>query len=144
MPVPRSSGPAPQITATRCHWFRNHIPPALARGTGEDHGVDAPPDEASVPRLTEHPAVVSDDPAPQEGHHRPARDLPALPRAVVGDVEVLPRERLADPGVDEDEVGVAPRRDHALLRVEPEDPRGVGGGHGGEALERHTALDHAL
>src|SRR5207249_6757441 len=58
-------------------------------------------------------------------------------------VKVLARERLPDRRIDDDEVGVAPGRDHALLGVEPEDPRGVRGGHLGEALERHPEIGRA-
>src|SRR5437016_12744947 len=59
-------------------------------------------------------------------------------------MKVLARERLPDRRIDDDEVGVAPGRDDALLGVEPEDPRGVRGRHLGEALKRHPALHHAL
>ena len=60
---------------------------------------------------------------------------------VVAHVEVVARERLVDGGIDQHEVGVAARRDDTLPRMEPEDPRGVRRGDGGEALERHPALD---
>jgi len=70
--------------------------------------------------------------------------LPALPRAVVGHVEVVARERLLERRVEQDEVGVAARREHALRGIQAEDARGVGRGDRGEALERHAALDDAL
>src|SRR5207245_781022 len=88
--------------------------------------------------------LVLDSPAAENRGDGPTLDRPALPEAVVAHVKVLARERLPDRRIDDDAVGVAPGRDDALLRVEPEDPRRVRGRHLGEALERHPALHHAL
>src|SRR5207244_5437492 len=89
-------------------------------------------------------AVTHDNLAAQYREHRPARDGPALPRAVVGHVEVVLDERLAHAGIDEYEVGVAAGRDDALLGIEPEDPGRIGSRDVRRALERHAALDDAL
>src|SRR5262249_14902987 len=115
-----------------------------AGGAAQDHGVDAPGDELAVPDRAEEPSAVGDRLAPKNRGDGPARDRPALPRAVVAHVEVVLGERLPDRRVEQDEVRVAARGDDTLPRVEPEDPRGVRRGDGGEALERHAALDDAL
>src|SRR6266403_258746 len=70
-------------------------------------------------------AVIRDHLAAQDGDDGPAHHRPAFPRAVVRDVEVFLGERLPDRGVDQREVRVAARRDHALARVEAEDLRGI-------------------
>src|SRR5216683_108056 len=64
--------------------------------------------------------------APQDGHHGPPAYLPSLPRAVVANVEILTREGLVDGGIDERDVGVAPRGDHTFARVEPQNSCGIG------------------
>src|SRR5437870_11231348 len=117
---------------------------ASARRPSQHLGRDSSPDELPVARVAGEPAVLDDDPTAEDRGDGPALDRPALPGAVVAHMKVLARERLPDRRIDDDEVGVAPGRDDALLGVEPEDPRGVRGGHLGEALERHPALHHAL
>src|SRR5439155_17708670 len=72
--------------------------------------------------------------------HGPALDRPALPRAVVADVKILPGERLLDRPIDDRDVRVAAGGDDTLPRVESEDPGGVRGGDVGETLERHPPL----
>src|SRR5580765_5407043 len=119
--------------------------PPSADGATQDRGLDASPrEEPAIAPGPEQLAVVGDDLAAQQGHHRPAGYRPPLPRAVVAHVEVLAPERLFDGRVDHAEVGVAARRDDALLRVHAEDLRGIGRGDVGEAAARHAALDHAL
>src|SRR5499433_3500824 len=89
-------------------------------------------------------AALGDHPPAQDGDRGPAGDLPAFPRAVVGHVEVVLGQRLANGGVHDGEVRVAAGGDDALARVGAEDRGGVGGGDVGEALEAHPALAHAL
>src|SRR5262245_33242005 len=83
-------------------------PPSADRAL-EDGGVDPPGQAAPGARATQEPAALHDQRPPQHGHHRPTRDLPALPRAIVGDVEIVASERLLDARIDEGQVGVAPR-----------------------------------
>src|SRR5215467_10992857 len=89
-------------------------------------------------------AALGDHPPAQNGGRGPAGDLPAFPRAVVGHVEVVLGQRLANGGVHDGEVRVAAGGDDALARVEAEDLGGVGGGDVGEALQAHPALAHAF
>src|SRR5438445_12703882 len=88
--------------------------------------------------------MLDDDAAAEDRGHGPALDRPALPGAVVAHVKILARERLSNRRIDEDEVRVAPGRDDALLRIEPENPRRVRGRHVAEALARHPALHDAF
>lgn len=63
-----------------------------AGGAAENGRVDLPREEVAVALVADELAVLGDDLASQQRHHRPARDLPPLPWAVVGHVEVLARE----------------------------------------------------
>src|SRR5439155_20017 len=53
-------------------------------------------------------------------------------------------QRLRHPRVDEDEIRVAAGRDHALLRIQAQDARGVGRGDGGEPRQQHVSLHDEL
>ena len=107
----------------------------------EDVGVELARDEPAEARLGVQPAVLDDDAAAQDRRRRPARDRPALPRAVVAVVvQVVHRDRALDVRIPEDEVGVAARRDHALARVEPGDARRVRREDLDEAPQREAAL----
>src|SRR5262249_24922860 len=101
-------------------------------------------DQAAVRRIAEELAVLDDHLATQNRRDRPPVDVPALPHAVVGRVEITEAQALADTRVDHGDVGVAPRRDRTLLRIHAEDRRRIRRGDGDEALERHPALDDAL
>ena len=96
-------------------------------------------------RVGVQPAVLHDDAAAQDRCRRPARDVPALPRAVVAVVmQVVHRDRALDVRIPEDEVGVAARRDHALARVQAGDPRGVRCEDLHEPLQREPTADNPL
>src|SRR5438128_8170772 len=116
----------------------------LARGPPQDLGRDPAADQPPVERVADEAAMLDDDAAAEDRGHGPALDRPALPGAVVAHVKILARERLSNRRIDEDEVRVAPGRDDALLRIEPENPRRVRGRHVGEPLERHPALHDAF
>src|SRR5437016_4494856 len=115
-----------------------------AEGALQDLLADLSGQKSAVRGAAEKLAVIGYHLAPQDGDDGPARHLPAFPRAVVRDVEVVLGKRLLDRGVDQREVRVAARRDHAFPRVEAKDLRGVGRRDVGEALERHATLSHAL
>src|SRR4029453_6664536 len=100
--------------------------------------------QLAVAPVTDQASIFHDDATTENRRYRPALDRPALPGAVVAHVEVLLRERLLDARIDDRDVRVAPGSDDTLARVETQDPRGVRGGHLGEALERHPAFDDAL
>src|SRR5439155_12548113 len=114
-----STGVAPSCV------FRNQslTPEGSADGPAENGGIDLALKQAAVGGAAQELAALGDDLAAQERHHRPARDRPPFPGAVVAHVEVLAGERPLHAGVDQDEVGVAAGGDHALLRIEAEDPR---------------------
>jgi len=69
---------------------------------------------AAVARLAEQLPILDHHLAAQDHDRRPAVDFPAVPRAVVGAVEVLGAERMPDGGIEHDDVGVAARGEHAL------------------------------
>src|SRR2546428_8243139 len=116
---------------------------ASARRPSQYLGRDPSPDELPVARVAGEPAVLDDDPTAEDRGDGPALDRPALPGAVVAHMKVLARERLPDRRIDDDEGGVAPGRDDALLGVEPEDPRGVRGGALPEQPGRQPGPSHA-
>src|SRR5215470_1097272 len=93
---------------------RSRWRPVLADGPFAHGHVDLSRQPAAIGGTAEQPAPLGDDPAAQDRRGRPARHPPAFPRAVVADVEVLPRESLVHRGIDEDEVGVTAGGDGAL------------------------------
>src|SRR5262249_31469211 len=115
-----------------------------ADGTLQHLRFELAEQELAVRRGAHELAALGDDPPAQDGDRGPAGDLPAFPRAVVGHMEVVLGQRLADGGIHDGEVRVAAGSDDALARVEAEDLGGVGGRDVGEALEAHPALAHAL
>src|SRR4030095_15606155 len=93
----------------------------LAGRTTEHGRIDAPGHPLPVARAAEETPPLRDDLPAQQGHDGPAGDRPPFPGAVVRHVEVVLGERLADRRIDEHQVGVAARRDHALLWIEAPD-----------------------
>src|SRR6266511_1611210 len=81
--------------------------PGLAGGAAQDPRVDLAREELAIGGAAEQLAVIGDDAPAENGDDGPARDLPAFPGAVVGDVEIVLRERLPDARVDDCEIGVA-------------------------------------
>src|SRR5215468_8959927 len=118
---------------------------ALSAGRALDHApLDLAGGQPAVARASEELAALGHDLPAEQRHHGPARYRPALPWAVVAHMEILAGQRLPEGGVDEGDVRVAARRDHAVLRVEPEDPGRVGGGDLRKPGKGHAPLDHAL
>src|SRR5215470_350722 len=115
-----------------------------ADGTLQHLRIELAEQELAVRRGAHKLAALGDHPPAQNGDRGPAGDLPAFPRAVVGHVEVVLGQRLANGRIHDGEVRVAAGGDDALARVEAEDLGGVGGGDVGEALQAHPALAHAF
>src|SRR5262245_52674018 len=99
---------------------------------------------AAVARAAEERAAVDRDGAAEQDDLGPAVHLPAVPRAVVGSVQVARPEGPPHGGVEHDEVRVAAHGDGAFLRIQAEDLRGVARRHLDEALEGHAPPGHAL
>src|SRR6266545_7836097 len=85
-----------------------------ADGALEQRPVDLAGSETAIARAPQQAAAVGDDLAAEDRGPRQAGHLPALPGAVIAHVEVLARQRLVDPGVDEHEVGVTAGSDRDL------------------------------
>src|SRR5215831_20601338 len=101
--------------------------------------------EVLAPTLASEEAAVLDGYlAAQNRHHGPGEDVVALPRRVVGLVQVLRAHLAATGGVENRDIGIAARRDGTLARVEPHDLRRVAGYQIDEAGERVAAPDHHL
>ena len=70
--------------------------------------------------------MVDDDFAAQDRHHRIPLATKSFPDAVVGiSVEIVQGQGFVQIGIDEHEIRVTARGNHALLRVQPEDFCGI-------------------
>src|SRR5580765_2838734 len=104
------------LTALRFAEARAGSPASLARrsyGRPPQHVArDPPPEPATGVGLPDEGAVVDDDLAAQDRHHRVALALEAVPDAVVGvGVQLGEADRLPQGGIDQDQVRVAARLD---------------------------------
>src|SRR6185436_17974240 len=100
---------------------------------------------AAVALRADDLVVVHHGDAAHDGAHRPALQLPAVVKAVVGiGLELLPLHLAHLVQVDEREIGVSADRDAALGRTEVEDARRAGGDDVADALERQASLVIAL
>src|SRR5215469_3664849 len=98
---------------------------------------------AATPRFL---AAIGDDYLAARNRDRgPARDFEALERIVVGARVHLGavHDHLAL-GLEDDQVGVRPFGDHALLRIHAEDARGIGRDQIDHALKRDAVLFHTF
>ncbi len=121
--------------------LRRRPPPPGSAGLTDGTGGD---EAAGVPRA-DPVAVLHEHLSAQHGRRHAARELPAVPEAVVaGGVQLVEADRVPGRGVDEDQVGVAADGDHALARVEPEQPGGRLGGELHELLDGEPVLRDPL
>src|SRR5437870_1680220 len=97
----------------------------LQSGPGQHPRIDLAWDQLPCALRANHPAILYHYLAAQHGEDRPAVDLPTFPDTVVADVEVRHAQHLVERGINEDDIGIAARRNRALAGIQAEQPRGV-------------------
>src|SRR3989304_3311984 len=95
-----------------------------------------------APRLTKKCSAIDHYLAAQYRHLRPTRHFMALPRAVVGFMQILDAHSTLHVWIENDEIGVAADGYCALTGIKPHNARGVRGHEIGKALERISSFHH--
>src|SRR5579871_3923720 len=93
--------------------------------TIEDFSRDLSLEVAPVPRAGEILPVLHHDLAAQYRHHWPREDVVALPRRIIGLMQVGCGDLAAPGRIEDRDVGIAADGDRSLPRVKPHDPGGV-------------------
>jgi Cu/Ag efflux pump CusA len=95
----------------------SHICLRLASGTTEHNRVNLARHQVSVAELAQQLPVLHDDLAAQDCRGRPSLNRPALPRAVIANVEIVARERLFDRRIDQHNIRITAGSDDTLARI---------------------------
>src|ERR1700731_473457 len=95
--------------------------------------------------LADDHSITRDNLAPGDRHHRPSRDLEALPRRVVGAMmQVRLSDRLATVRVPQGDIGVEADADRPLAGVETRHLGVIGRGQLDKPVQRNSARRNAF